>query len=82
MEVLQWNRSFKNPHKAKTMENLADVQARYEKRREVSDAEARISEMRKAEIAPNVVVGEVWELEIGKFKVMCAGKKFIKLKRL
>lgn len=64
------------------METLQDFQARFDERRKLSKAETDLREARYAEIAPNVVVGEVWELEIGRFKVVSAGNKYVKLKRL
>ena len=55
---------------------------RWEERRKITDEEADLREKAYKEMAPEVVVGEIWELEIGKFKVVSVGNKYVKLKRL
>lgn len=60
-----------------------DAETRFnERRRAISEEERAIAEEAYKKLAPNVVVGEIWELEIGRFKVVSAGNKYVKLKRL
>ena len=63
--------------------DLESAEARFnERRRAISEQERAIAEEAYKKLAPKVVVGEIWELEIGRFKVVSAGNKYVKLKRL
>jgi len=53
-----------------------------ESRRETTEREQEVVNEFLNETYPEVVPGEIWSLEIGRFKVVTAGKKFIKLRRL
>lgn len=51
-------------------------------RREITQEELEAINEYHNEHFPEIVAGEIWELEIGKFKVVSAGNKYVKLRRL
>lgn len=53
-----------------------------EPRREITQEEKEVVNKFYNHTCPEVVPGEIWELEIGRFKVESAGKKYVKLRRL
>lgn len=53
-----------------------------EPRREITREEMEAVNEYHNEHFPEIVPGEIWELEIGKFQVVTAGNKYVKLRRL